>query len=473
MTPLRIRANAEQGSALIVSFAILLTVLIFSAATFQAATVLTNRSNKETDAQQAFQAADAGVDTAAHRLSQLSSSNSTQPLTNANCPQTVSGVITAVTPSSGVWCTTTTSEPVGSDASFTYSISTASSPTCVGTAQSTTDRCIVATGTANGLQRRLIARVTTQGGANSAVFADGSVKANDSIKVESNASLSVGSSTATPPAGMSLNTKLEVSHGATISGTIQISKSAKTPKGIASTAYTRRTDLPDPLVSTPAPDFGTTAYPYDASTNPGGNNDSTLSTTYYTAGTGSPPGTRKLTVPNNKSVTLVPGTYNFCSIEMAGRGIISTTGTSANPVKIYLDSPSRDGSNCPRNTGTIKSGAKSAFVNPSLDPTALQIFAWGSASRKKKTNLQIPMGKNGTLAAIIYAPNSEVRFADNKGLLIGGIVGRRVVFKKNMRFVSDSRVASWTTRTIRQTYRVAWKQCDSTIVNPSPPSTGC
>ena len=471
MSPLRFRPRAEEGSALVVSFAILLTVLIFSAATFQAATVLTNRSNKETDAQQAFQAADAGIDAASHRLSQLAATTSTSPLTNANCVTTQAGTVVAAAPDTGVWCTTSTPESVGSSGSFTYAVSTATNPTCVGTASPDgLDRCIVATGVVNGTRRRLMVRVRTNGGANTSLFNDGAIKASDSIKVESGVSISY-SGPSQNHLGMMLNTKLEVSHNSTIGVPITISAAAKTPKGVASTAYTRSTL--NPLVDEPPPDFGTTANAYDATTNPGGNNNSTISAAYYTAGTGTPPNMRKLNIPGNKQVTLAPGTYNFCTINIAGRGIINAAGTATSPVKIYLDSPYRDGSGCPKNSGTIAAGGKAAIVNPSLDPNALQIFAWGSTSRKKKTKLQIPMGKNGTLAAIIVAPSSEVRFGDNKGVLIGGIIGRRIVFKKNMRFISDSRVTSFLTRTIKQTYRVAWKQCNSNVVTPTSPEQGC
>lgn len=480
MTPVRIHARREEGSALVVSFAILLTVLIFSAATWQAAIVLTGRSNKETDAQKAFQAADAGIDTAIHRLSQYAFATASPALTDTNCITT--GTSTApMSPNSSdaKWCKGTTSELVGSSASYTFSTSLPNPTSCVGTARvvngvsGAADRCVVSTGTVNGTQRRLQARVTVIGGAGYAPLSDGAVKANDSVKVESGVSITYSGSSA-QNLGISLNTKIEVSHNSTIGVPVTISKSAKTPKGIASTAYTRATY--DPLVATPAPDFGTTAYAYNASTNVGGNNNSTISTAYYTAGTttGSlPPGTRKLYIPKNKQVTLAPGIYNFCSIQLEGRGILNAAGTAASPVKIYLDSPYRDGSSCPKNTGTITAGGKAAIVNPSLDPTALQIIAWGSTTRKKRARLQVPMGKSGTLAAIIYAPNSEVRFGDNKGLLVGGIVGRRVVFKKNMRFISDSRVTGWTITTIKQTYRDAWRQCDSTLVNPAIPSSGC
>jgi hypothetical protein len=143
------------------------------------------------------------------------------------------------------------------------------------------------------------------------------------------------------------------------------------------------------------------------------------------------------------------------------------------PVEIYLDSPFRPGSGCKKNQGQIKAGGSSAIVNPSLDPRALVIYAWGSTSRKKATRLQIPMGKKSTLAALIVAPASEVRFGDNKGLLLGGIIGRRIVFKKQMTFRAGTALDQWTTTTLSQSFRAAWKECSSRTVNPTPPSQGC
>jgi Tfp pilus assembly protein PilX len=460
MPNLRMHLHTEDGSALMISFFILLAVLAFSGATFEAAVILSNSTNRETNAQQAFQAADSGIDTAIHRLA-IFAPTSTQCMTNtvqSSCP-------------SG-WGPTSASETVGSNASFTYQVSTQNpAPTCVGTAMpGGLDRCIVATGTANGVTRRIMARVTTRGGANSQIFLPGGTQAVDSIKVESGVTIT---------SDMVVNNKLEVSHNSTISGTVTVGPKAKV-KGWST--YSCTTAVPPATQKTPPncdtvpvgkapPDFGTTATAYDAVTNLGGNNNSTISSTYYNATT------RTLSVPKNKQVTLAPGVYNFCTIKIDGHGILNTGGTAANPVKIYLDSPFRTdpspGSGCPRNSGNITAGGKGVIVNPSLDPTALAIIAWGSTSRKKRARLQIPLGKAGVLAAVIYAPQSEVRFGDDKGTLIGGIVGRRIVFKRNMRFISDNRVTSWSTSTISQSFRVAWKQCDSTIVNPATPSTGC
>ena len=459
----RIRLRTEDGSALVVSFAILLTVMIFSAATWQAAVVLTNRSNTDTDAQQAFQAADAGIDAAVHRLSQYSGST-TAPLTAG---QNMCITTTPVSLGAPGWCAATAAESVDTRASFSYRVSTDTNVACIGSAVTTGDRCIVSTGTVNGVRRRLIARVFTQGGTNSNALWNGGTQATDSVKVESNATLT---------SDVKVNNKLEVNHGSTISGSVVVSKGAKV-KGWANYGCSPADCSKLAVPGLSAPDFRRTPWHYNATTEPNGNNNLSIASAYYTPGTitGSlPPATRKLYIPKNRQVTLGPGIYNFCTIQIDGRGILNAVGTSANPVIIYLDSPFRPGSNCPKDSGVIKSSGKSAITNPSLDPTALNIIAWGSTSRKKRARLQVPMGKNGTLAAIIYAPNSEVRFSDNKGVLIGGIGARRIVFKKNMRYIQDTnRVTSWTTATVQQTYRAAWKQCNSNIANPSPPNSGC
>jgi hypothetical protein len=458
MRSIRARVRAEDGSALMISFFILLAVLAFSGASFEAAIILSNATNRTTNAQEAFQAADSGIDQAVHRLALLG------PASTA-CVYTDSGAVTTGTPTGGgTWCTSNSNETVGSGATFTYSMSTQGQNTsCVGTPSLTSnspDRCIIATGAENGVQRRLEARLTTKGGINDQPLSDKDVKAVDSVKVESGVSIS---------GNVSTNNKLEVSNNSTISnGSVTVGRRTKV-KGLAlctatvtTNCYSRdlTTDTP---VTVSMPDFGTTATAYNATTNLGGNNNSTISGTYYN------PATRTLHITKNRQVTLAPGVYNFCSIVIDGRGILNLGGTGASPVKIYLDSPTRSGSGCPNNSGTLTAGGKSVMVNPSLDPTAFQFFAWGTNTRKKRSRLQLPLGKNGVLAAIIDAPTNEVRFGDNKGILVGGIVARRVVFKKNMRFISDARVHNRTTSTIVQSFRVAWKQCDSTLTSP----TGC
>jgi Tfp pilus assembly protein PilX len=477
MAGLRSRLTDEGGQALVMAFFVLLAVLAFSGATFEATQLLSQTTNQQTNAQKAFEAADAGIDAAVHRIA-IGSPTANQCVTDTSLA--TSPTVPSAAP---VWCSTSASETVGNGASFSYSdsiqnstaTSTANcvtpSPTYVATA---VDRCIVATGASNGVTRRVMARVTTQGGAGTKVFSDGSTKAVDSIKVESGVSITsdgvatLADGTVVKP-DMIVNNKLEVNHGSTISMPIHVGPKARVT-GLTSGAYTR-----DGFVPPSTPDFGTSSTPYDSNTNLGGNKNSTISSAYYTAGTQGQNNHRSLHIPRNKQVTLAPGIYNFCSIKIDDRGILNTAGTSANPVIIYLDSPARktgQPSYCAKNGGTFTAGGKSVIVNPSLDPTALQIFAWGAGAKKARSRLQFPLGKNGVLAAIIEAPQSEIRFGAEKGTLIGGLLGNRIVFKKNMHYIADSRVANWSSSTIVQSFRVAWKQC-STVAAATTPNIGC
>lgn len=446
MTHASLPRRSEAGSALVVALGVLLTVMIFSATVFQATSILASRTNVQTDGQRAFGAANAGADAAVHRIA----------VVNPAATSCDTGVTSTV---SGSWCTTSNSETVAGGAAFTYSVSTSPIGTgCVGTTPpgATSDRCVVATGTANGTRRRVEVRIAGQGGTDTSLFYQGTAIGLSSVKLESSVTVS---------SDLHTNGTLEVSHNSTISGPITIGPHAKTPKGITSSSWTRTTSD----FTAPMPDFTGTDQPYNAGNNPLGNFDSTIPSTNWDGSST----LRDLHVRGNKSLTLPPGTYNFCKIKIDGRGIINTAGTSANPVKIYLDSPFRPGSGCAKDGGQIQAGPDGAFVNPSLDPTALQIYSWGSTTKKQRKPLQIPLGKKGTLAAAIYAPGSEIRFYDDKATLIGGIIGNKIIFKKGMHFISDSRVTNYTATTLSQSFRVAWKQCDSTIVNPATPTQGC
>jgi len=104
--------RAEDGSALMMAFFVLLAVLAFAGASFEASVILSRATNGQTDAQRAFEAADSGIDTAVHRLA-IGGPTSAQCVTDTSL---------AASPTAGTnWCTTSASHTVGSGASFTYS----------------------------------------------------------------------------------------------------------------------------------------------------------------------------------------------------------------------------------------------------------------------------------------------------------------------------------------------------------------
>ena len=118
MKHLRARLRAEDGSALMVSFFILLAVLAFSAATFQASVILSQSTNKETNAQQAFQAADSGIDTAIHRIALINPAAT-------GCIANSGSTVVASSTCAGNWGALSAAETVAGGASYTYQVSTA------------------------------------------------------------------------------------------------------------------------------------------------------------------------------------------------------------------------------------------------------------------------------------------------------------------------------------------------------------
>ena len=425
--------RSEAGIASTVAVLVMTAMMIFAATVFTRSVQLGTSQVKETSAQRAFDAADAGLDLAVRRLTFLGPGP-------GQCVTT-----TVSNPSVGGWCAQTPEESMGSE-TFSYRVSRSPVPSgkCVGAPAPAgmADRCIVAIGKSNGVVRRLETRVATKGGPMDPIFYMGATFGRELVKLESDTSIE---------SDLTTNGKFEVKKNVKLTGTVYLGPNAPKPRGWTG-AVTRMTT--NAFVANP--DFGNTSTV---------NNNASIPATSYNAAT------RTLTVKKNTQVTLSPGVYNFCKIVLEGRGILNTAGSGVNPVRLYLDSPDRPGSGCPPKTGTLSAAGKSGFANPSLDPTAFQIIAWGTTAGKKSSKLTIPLGKKGTLAAAIVAPNSDVRFRD-AGVLIGGVTGKRVYFKRKMRFVADTRMTSYTLTTLPTSFRLAWRQCRAEQDN-NDPDNGC
>ena len=431
---LRSARRDEAGLATTVALIVLAVMAVFAMTVFKQSLFLGNDAIKHNNTQRAFDAADAGLEMAVRRLTFLQ-------------PAPTSCVTTQVaSPQAGGWCAQTPEESLGRGETFTYRVSVAPSPggVCAGAAPptGTFDRCIVAIGRANGVEQRLETRVAMRGGQFDPIFYMGATFGREQVRIESDA---------TVESDITTNGRFEVKKNVTVTGDIFLGPNAPKPRGWPGT-YQRMTTN----AFAANPEFGNTATV---------NSNSLLPPSMYNAAT------RTLTVPQNGQVTLSPGNYNFCQIVFKGRSIVNTAGSTAEPVRIFLDSPERPGSGCPAKTGSLTAGGKSGFSNPSLDPTAFQLLAWGTTGKKAKSKLTIPLGKKGTLAVAIVAPNSEIRFKD-AGVLIGGIAGRKIIFKKKMRFMADTRMSSFTLTTEPTMYRLAWRQCRSKQ-DPLDPVIGC
>jgi type II secretory pathway pseudopilin PulG len=335
----------------------------------------------------------------------------------------------------------------------------ASADGCTGTpyGSSSSERCIVATGTVSGVTRRVILRVVASSGAQP--FPVSGVLGLTRVTMSNNASItgSVGT-----------NGTLSMSENTSVSGTANLWTNAPNPSlgshATISGGVVRGAQFvaspPNMLNPSTGLDSATSnengrllsgASPADACTASGG---------CYTNTAGSP---RTLTFSNGKAVTLGGAVYNFCKVNFNNNATINVAAGAR--VVIFLDSPDRPGSGCVAGQGTFDANNNARFSNPSNDPTAFQLIAYGSAA-----NPNLNWNNNLLFIGTIYAPNSNVNFTNN-ARLIGGITAKTVTLTNNGSW--DSRVGGLRFATTLVYFRGAWRQCPSAPPSPASPATGC
>ncbi len=466
------RMTDERGFASVTALVVMMVMLAVAGAVFSSSVQLSNSSNKDDAAQRAYHAAVAGVHTAVDRIERNKAG-----LTPATCITT--GV---ASPTSGQsWCAATASESLGRNQTFSYRVSispSAPAPAdykCAGDPlqANSGERCIVAVGVVNGVERTVAARLGIAGSLvpfanNTSVVGYKEVKLKGNAKVNSN---------------VGVNKKLTLDKNAVVTGTADVG-----PKG-----KVKVKTPPGPPINILATDFFAPPVSFfnpPTSTNPSddsaikNNNLPSLDPAYL------PPGVtytndangRVLTVGDGKIVTLsgqinpvtglpltdpatglpVPSYYNFCKITL-GKGAKIAIAPGA-WVRLYIDSKDRQGSRC-KDNGELKSGKDSSFSNPNKDPRSLQIFAWS-----KKTKLTIPNKQD--IYAMIYAPFSKVKFT-SKGKLYGGVAGQKVEIRKDMQVISVAALNTYTIATLNAPAITAWKQCQAyqPLSGPSPAAT--
>ena len=443
---LRKTLGDERGSAMIAAIGMLSVMLVLTAAAFDITQHLQDDLKRTTAGQRAFAAANAGVDRALARI------NSYLPAANS-C---ITDVLAS--PISGGWCADAPAESLGQGASFTYRVSVSASPEtgCGGVTLSGAlgDRCIVGTGTADGVTRRVAVRLAISSTtypfqSNTSLIGYKEVKIKKKSTVQSN---------------VSTNGKFNKEKDGVFSGNLKLG-----PKGKAKGYTGPFTRLTSPLVPT-LPDF--TVYEPTSGTKRDSalwNDNQTaiapfLGTTKVTYDATK----RELTVNNGVTLTLPPGVYNFCKLTLNKDARIAIVPPAAgatvpkDAVRIFLDGKERAGSRC-TGGGGLDGKTGSSFVNTSADPRTLQIFAWG-----KKTKVKVPNTSN--FSGIIWAPRAKVKF-NSKGTLTGGVSADKIETHKDMTVKWSPLIDTYTVPTSNTSQVVGWRQCRS--VPPTSPYDGC
>jgi Tfp pilus assembly protein PilX len=453
------RLRREEGMATVVALASLVIVSLLIASVLTNSLSLNNSSERDRSSTRALAAAEAGLQQATFRINRLAPTNGlcvtdiiSSPLTTGFCP-----VVT---------------EDLADGAQFTYRTTPILNltDTCAGLPVQTTaggqvtivQRCVTATGTVQGNTRRVQARVAAFQG--NPVFPLPGIIGLESVTVKNNADVA---------GWMGSNGLISVKNNNGVSGGLELGPGAPDPSlgGSPISPITRRTPTQGGWVLAPV-DIGNSATVNDnvrisnALANPKITPYDSANGVAYNATT------RVLSLGNNSSITLGGGTYNFCSISMGNNSsILIAPRTAGQPqaIRLFVDSPYRQGSGCPAGGGTLTMGQGASFGSPpGGDPRNLQLYVYGWSSSENPVSSQIDFNNNGWVGSF-YAPQSTVVFK-NDASVRGGLAARKVEFKNNLSFSWADSVGEIRARTLTLFYRTAWKECAS---GPATSNSGC
>jgi Tfp pilus assembly protein PilX len=493
---------AQQGFAIPTALAVLLITFVL-AGVATAVAVHTNRlSNRDTGAKTALEAADAGVRAAIYRLNMYRPASNYCPTVPTSYQVGTNGAPTASL------CPPDGPESLGNGASFEYWMSRAlvAGDVCAGVAVDSSQsdiaqRCITATGTLNGVSARVQERVAAY--TSTPVFPT-AIFGTKSVSIGNN--VNIASDVLNTPALIGTNGSLTVGGGTTVIDGYQLPPGATTSFGNGVTNLGPTTGISQPYpVPTSIDPLGTsqnTASPYDLATT-FQQGTCLKPVTWVTAWTqtncnyrilcphvqscdtssggvtaGFDPIHRTLSLPNNSSLVLGGGVYNFCSLTLGNNSVI-TIAPGAH-TSIYIDSPSDPNSGtpgsltnppCAAGTGTFTMSQNST-LNAGGSALNAQIYVYGDPNDSPPTN-QVNLTNNGSSAFALAAPFSNINLSpSNNTIFVGAMIGYTVTLGQKSHFTFESDTNSLQSGALKLYYRTFFEQCPA-VSTTGDPTSGC
>ncbi len=386
--------GGESGFILVMTLLVLAVLIALVGAVGVSSVNVGNTSSQVTLRNRAYAVANAGVQTALFRL------NATGGTTGAT------GSVT-------------------NGASYSYTVSALSQgDTCAGlwvkqtgSGQPVQEDCITATGTVGSFSVKVQDRVVAYTPVPSAFPVNGIFAING---------FSVGQNFTDTAGDIASNGQITFGSGASVTGKLEYLQQYP-PAGITCTNTCTPVIEQTPLTLASTPATADAAYGAAATTN----NDNAISPAAWTAaGYTYTPATHQILGGNGNAntITFQPGTYYYCDFSADTTNGVeldsASSATAANPVIIYIDSPSRNGSSCAPGTGNFAGGKNTMVLNNlSGIGSAFQIYIHGTPGCT--TNCPIILSKNsGTYSNVeIYAPYSQLNSKNNTTLTGDFVVG--------------------------------------------------
>jgi hypothetical protein len=445
----------ESGMALPVALFAMIAALALAGAAILATVDVQRGSSRDNSSKSAIGAADAAANVARLRLARYATALGA----GSKCLSVGSGgTLTGASPAADGWCPEVTGK-VG-DATYSYRV------TPVGTVCGSYSMCVVATGTAGGVTRRIQVTFNTassgtsgSGGSTSeipgaswstGVGIDGVIGV-DKVDIDNNADARVGVGT---------NGDVTVHNNGNVCGNIRNGVGKKTTFGNNGTQckgykITEGNVTLPPVSSFMPSNIATSNSNYrlvkctktKPTKEPTGCESDAYSSTFTTTVPWNAT-TRTISTSNNKSLTLSGGDYFACKLELSNNShLIMSAGST---VRVFFDTPENCG---------LKSVAKQINISNNADITSTGyqpsknqyelpgFYIQGSTSIATKVEWS---NNAGTNELVLYAPNSEVELSNN-ATYIGIIAGKTVhlnnnaIVKQDSGFVLPTALNPWKT----------------------------
>ncbi len=441
--------RCEDGAALPVAMLTLVVLGGLSAVIAASAMNSSTTSNRDRNAKAALAAANAGVQSARYRMGRTPTQ--TQSASDAKCFTT-----TWVSPTGGI-CPPQT-ESLGNKASYTYRVSPALASTdgCTGlwvqaaAGNNVDQRCITATGTVNGVTRRVQERVVGY------------------EFVWPNGILALGTMTTSGTLNMTGEVFANGNpnlNGTSVTGTLHYNQGSTVSNFTCGTGCQQIAE-PSPIAPFTAPAVNGQEYA-DARAS---NNNAAITAAFGSNWnatnrevTGGGAGT------SASPVIISSGTYYFCDIRLTNPAYFRLAPGAQ--VRFFIDSPYRTGSGCRSNKGNFVASNTMSFHNPSGDPLALRFDFYGQPG-SANPNSDITFSNNvntatNPFAGLIFAPNSNFTTTNNT-VMTGSVVARRVTSSNTLTFTGNAGDVG----AMRHYYPSDWHECPPVPSGPDPAS-GC
>jgi hypothetical protein len=430
----------ERGVALGVSLGVMSVMSVIAALVFASSYELSQTTNSDRNDKRAFQAAEAGLQVATYRLNNLAPLDE-QCITNA-------GIVIIGTGCVG-------SGELSDGAEWSYHMTPVlSNGVCAGYAVSfdindpelsLAPRCVTATGTVNGVSKRVQARIVLFKGF--PLFGAGGILCLKACTVKNTASVN---------GILASNGQVNLGNGSTVTGGIKLGPSAPGPNvGNSNVSVSWRTFEQGGWVLSPV-EIGNTD-----TVNDNENWDFSAGSNYTWD-----PTTRELDLTKG-TMTLRGGTYNFCNLHLGNNStIVLASGATA---RIFIDSPER-ATESPCAAGTGRLVMDNNIHNPGASED-LQVYVYGEDP--SATVPAVEINNHGTLNFALHAPRASV-IVKNAVTLTGGINANYAEFKNDLVFAFGSTLGNLRTTTSAILYqRTAWRECQRQPTVANDPTSGC